>query len=157
VRIAFMVAVRGADVPVTSRAVAAALVSYMDRTGRAWPSIASLMAGSGCSERTVRRSLRVLESVGVLVTERHHGRPSTYTATPATAMAGHPGHRWPDTPASGDTNPGQGPHQPRPPVAPELRAERLRSTARGRARAKDTANMTDDEFRAWADRGRDVR
>jgi len=51
-----------------------AIAGHADGSGIAWPSIAQLVAESGCSESSVYRSLRRLEAHGALLRESGGGR-----------------------------------------------------------------------------------
>lgn len=55
-------------------AVALALWSFADDSGRCWPALRSLCRRSGWRERAVQRSLRALEAAGVLTVHHVPGR-----------------------------------------------------------------------------------
>lgn len=84
----------------TDRLVLLAIADSADDDGtNAWPSEVTLADKCRVSERTVRRSIRALESLGVLVVEPHAGgkpetrrdrRPNRYTVRMATGQIDRP-------------------------------------------------------------------
>ena len=68
-------------------AVALALWSYADDSGRCWPALRSLCRRSGWRERAVQRALRSLEAAGVLSV---HHVPVRVTPTYVLHVAGLP-------------------------------------------------------------------
>jgi hypothetical protein len=58
-------------------AVGHALASFVNGTGECWPAVATVAAKAHCSERHARRSLRKLEALDLVVSDRGGGRHRT--------------------------------------------------------------------------------
>ncbi len=69
--------VRPLAVPSTQKLILWALADYADDKGECWPSIASLVVATCLNERAVRRTLRVLETSGLITTSPGNGRTKT--------------------------------------------------------------------------------
>jgi hypothetical protein len=81
-QLAWRIALRSSDLKATSKHVALTLDTYMDATGLAWPSRATLAKATGRSIKQVDRALHELECSGFLVVERSSGRNANrYHAT----------------------------------------------------------------------------
>jgi hypothetical protein len=77
-------AVRDSGLDRTAKLVAFVISTYMDSSGSAWPSKATIAAGSslGAGRRAVDRAVDRLEASGLLVIKRSRGRVSfRYSAT----------------------------------------------------------------------------
>ena len=57
-----------------AQSTAVVLASYADDQGVAWPSVATLMLGSGYSRSATQSGLRILEQLGIIEVERGVGR-----------------------------------------------------------------------------------
>ncbi|QDV67677.1 hypothetical protein Poly24_13790 [Rosistilla carotiformis] len=104
-----------------------AIDDYCGKSGRCWASAATIGADINCSERSVRRAIRLLESEQLIVIEHRHGRSpimvinwgeislrvskANATATPDIFPSGNPGHFFAN-PGQSDTNPGQSDRNP---------------------------------------------
>lgn len=98
--------------------ILAALSAYADKSGRCWPSVATLAQRTGLCERHVRTSLRNLERSAYLLTEKRPGQssmyriPRKYTAGVARHSAAgvepNPGNILPEPRHSTAGNPGTG-------------------------------------------------
>lgn len=67
-----------------------------DETGECWPSIRRLCLDTNCSERTVQRSIKAMEKIGIIHCDRVSGRVTRYTLVKAPPPQCHPRHD--DTP-----------------------------------------------------------
>ena len=79
--------------PVT-KLLLVALADNADEDGVCWPGVKHLMIKTGLSERTVRRSLRLLEAERLMITESRmdqHGRPRSNSYVLAMRPAWHLG------------------------------------------------------------------
>ena len=79
--IRLMNAVWESSLPTYERFVALALADCADDSGRCWPSVETIAAKCGMSERGVRNCLRSLEGMGVLTSEQRPGRSTVYVLT----------------------------------------------------------------------------
>ena len=68
--------------PPTDKLVLLALADCANDEGLAWPSIATLARKTGCSERTVQRSLRAAEVAGLVRRKEVIGKGCKYIITP---------------------------------------------------------------------------
>lgn len=81
-RLDWRIAIRDSDLHPAAKHVALTLDTYMNRHGIAWPSRASLAAGTGRSISTVQRALVALEQAGFIAVAHSRGRRSNlYSAT----------------------------------------------------------------------------
>ena len=71
-----------AKVPATQKAVLMALAYGADKGGKSAPSVREIADRAGVTRRTVQRTLRALEAVGLLRYEGSLGSSSTYTVFP---------------------------------------------------------------------------
>lgn len=81
----------------SSLVVLVAIAKHVNyRTGRGgWPSNATLQKETGLSERTVRRALNELESIGAVVTVERFNHRGRQTTNLVEIVADEPGHQWP--------------------------------------------------------------
>lgn len=61
-----------------------------DETGECWPSIRRLCLDTNCSERTVQRSIKIMEKIGIIRCDRVSGRVTRYTLVKAPPPQCHP-------------------------------------------------------------------
>lgn len=75
----FIKAVRQTPMPPTTKLVAITLATYADyETGECYPSIQTLMADTGLSNRAVIAHIKNIEKLGILIADRSNGRRSYY-------------------------------------------------------------------------------
>ena len=75
----YVIGIRGVKMPATTKHVAITLATYADyETGVCYPTVKTLMADTGLSNRVVCLHLRNLEELGLLVSKKADGRNSKY-------------------------------------------------------------------------------
>lgn len=89
----------------TAKFVLVVLCLRAGTDGRAWPSLATIGADTGLSERAVRYALRQLQKSGHIDLIHRQGRSSLMSINPGTSCRGTPAPLAP-TPAPNDQNPG---------------------------------------------------
>ncbi|GBD22997.1 hypothetical protein HRbin29_00647 [bacterium HR29] len=67
------------DLTANQRLVLVALLRFADERGECFPAVATLASRTGLSERTVQRTLRELEKLGLVAVEERRGRTRTST------------------------------------------------------------------------------
>jgi hypothetical protein len=97
--------VRDSELPASVKAVAWSIRSYMNTEGSCWPGRATIARGASVSDRTVDRSVKLLEAEGLLVVTRSPGgaRRSNHYAVGPLVRAKHATTTANVTTGNGDT------------------------------------------------------